>query len=682
MERIVNRRLHSILEKQQLLDPRQYAFRAGKSTDDYFDYLEILFDTHLNQHHHIECLSLDLSKAFDRVDRIAIINQLVKWNIGGRLLHYINNFLTNRRIQVLTNGVRSQMKPIHGGVPQGSVIAPTLFLIAINTLFQIIPNNITTLTYADDILLISTSPFPILARRRLQSAVHLVEDWAPTVGFQFSPAKSKLLHLGPNRRKLRKLPPLTMLSQTIPLVHSFRLLGVWVDDRLNFRCHLNKMRKNSTNKINIPKILTNKTSSAHRDSLFRFLHGWLIPSILYGLGFISRELEEVCLRLEPIYNECVRLISSAFRTSPIPSLMAESDQLPFQYLIAKHLSSKALRTMYNSRSNNSLKVKRTNDLLIKLTGDPLPNICPRLGPNIRHWNDSIPKVDLTLKQQIKAGNPPAIVLPNFLQLIQNKYLALPHIYTDGSKDNNGNIGCGIHDGVNNRSHGLPKMCTVFSAEAYALLDAVERSSPHSIIFSDSASVLTAIAAGNLQHTWVYSISEIAPSKNITLCWVPGHCGIAGNEAADRLASAGTSLPPTINSIPQSDAMLHLKNRICHSWGSNWTATLSSKLREVKNTTEKWQDRPNIIERRALTRLRIGHTRLTQAYLITKEDPPNCPSCQVPITVKHILTSCLQYQPHRLSCSLATSLRQIVSCCPEEEKKLISFLKKSKLLNQI
>ncbi|XP_055605840.1 uncharacterized protein LOC129754010 [Uranotaenia lowii] len=90
--------------------------------------------------------------------------------------------LKNLSLLVLINGARSTIKPILGGVPQGSVIAPTLFLIAINSLFHATPYNIETLVYADDILLISTSPFARMARRRLQSAVNSIAEWAPTVG--------------------------------------------------------------------------------------------------------------------------------------------------------------------------------------------------------------------------------------------------------------------------------------------------------------------------------------------------------------------------------------------------------------------------------------------------------------------------------------------------------------------
>ncbi|XP_055604682.1 uncharacterized protein LOC129752917 [Uranotaenia lowii] len=325
--------------------------------------------------------------------------------------------------------------------------------------------------------------------------------------------------------------------------------------------------------------------------------------------------------------------------------------------------------MANGRNNDSLMVKRTNSFLLQTVGYTLPTVCIRPGPKVRDWNDEPPKVDMSLKQHIRAGDPRTTVLPHVNQLIHTKYNRQPHVYIDGSKSNSGKVGCGIYDGVSSRSHGLPEACTVFSAEAFALLEVTERSESDSVIFFDSASVLSAIAAGNVKHPWIYAISNKAPHRNITFCVIPGHTGIPGNEVADRLASEGTNLPSSIN-LSQSDAMLHMKSKILNAWAIEWSENLQAKLREIKNTTETWNDRPSPTERRALTRIRIGHTRHT------------CPSCNVQITIKHILTSCSTYQSLRSSCSLPTSLRQILAPCPDEEKKLISFLKASNFIHQL
>ncbi|XP_055593395.1 uncharacterized protein LOC129744736 [Uranotaenia lowii] len=564
MERLVNHRLNTIIDQKLLLDDRQYAFRPGRSTDDYLCLLECILDDALSRSQHIELLSLDLSKAFDCVEHNTILTSLRDWGISGKLYQYIQSFLTNRTIQVLVNNSLSSPRQMPTGVPQGSVISPTLFLIAINSIFKIIPENIKILVYADDILLISISAFARLTRIRLQTALDKIAIWAPKIGFRFSPDKSKLLHLGPNRKKLKKLPPLKLFNQSIPFVHSFRLLGVWIDDRLTFSTHLNQIRKNSKNKLNLLRILSKTPSHANRDSLIKFVHGWLLPSALHDLGLISRSGPRLYHKLEPLYNGCIRTVGSAFVTSPIVSIMAECGQLPFNYLVAKHLTSKSVRWLAIGGNSDAPLVTRTNTILQNLINCSLPSVCPRRKPPFRYWTEKTPPIDFSLSLKIKAGQPSCTVLPFFHELVDRKYRTTTHIFTDGSKTIDGQVGCGIEDPLNKRSLALPSQCSVFSAEAYALLNALQNipNQPTSTtIFSDSASVLKAVAKGSIKHPWISSISHEALKRGATLVWIPGHAGIPGNESADRLASIGANLTPPSVPIPQQDAyrdiLLHL-----------------------------------------------------------------------------------------------------------------------------
>jgi len=50
----------------------------------------------------------------------------------------------------------------------------------------------------------------------------------------------------------------------------------------------------------------------------------------------------------------------------------------------------------------------------------------------------------------------------------------------------------------------------------------------------------------------------------------------------------------------------------------------------------------------LTRLRIGHTRLTHKHLLLGEPPPLCEECYVHTSVYHILVECPEYADQRLA----------------------------------
>ena len=66
----------------------------------------------------------------------------------------------------------------------------------------------------------------------------------------------------------------------------------------------------------------------------------------------------------------------------------------------------------------------------------------------------------------------------------------------------------------------------------------------------------------------------------------------------------------------------------------------------------------------LTRMRIGHSRLTHGYLIAGGSPPTCPHCgeDQPLTIKHVLVQCPEHvhQRRRLFGTPSITLRTMLS----------------------
>ena len=77
-------------------------------------------------------VALDISKAFDRVWHAGLLHKLRSYGISGQVFGLISSFLSNRLIQVVLDGKSSQEYPFNAGVPQGSILGRTLFLLYIN----------------------------------------------------------------------------------------------------------------------------------------------------------------------------------------------------------------------------------------------------------------------------------------------------------------------------------------------------------------------------------------------------------------------------------------------------------------------------------------------------------------------------------------------------------------------
>ena len=93
-------------------------------------------------------MALDISKAFDRVWHAGLLHKLKSYGISGQIFSLISFFLSNRQLRVVLDGKSSQEYPVNAGVPQGSILGPTHFLLYINDLPDYVICDVAI--YADD----------------------------------------------------------------------------------------------------------------------------------------------------------------------------------------------------------------------------------------------------------------------------------------------------------------------------------------------------------------------------------------------------------------------------------------------------------------------------------------------------------------------------------------------------
>ncbi len=179
-ESIVNRKIQKHLSTSDLLSDRPYGFRKGRSTGDLLSLLSDSWSSSLSRFGETFSVALDISKAFDRVWHKSLLSKLPSFGFYPSLCSFISSFLSDSSISAVVDGHCSSPKPINSGVPQGSVLSPTLFLLFINDLLSI--TNCPIHSYADD----STLHFPtsfdlqdsrLEAAERLTSDLTLIYDW-------------------------------------------------------------------------------------------------------------------------------------------------------------------------------------------------------------------------------------------------------------------------------------------------------------------------------------------------------------------------------------------------------------------------------------------------------------------------------------------------------------------------
>ena len=238
---------------------------------------------------------------------------------------------------------------------------------------------------------------------------------------------------------------------------------------------------------------------------------------------------------------------------------------------------------------------------------------------------------------------------------------------------------------------IPDGSSIFTAEAKAIdlaLDLVDNCNSHDkfIIFSDSFSVLQALNHTSSKNPQIQNILQkhhtISKYKTIVYCWIPSHIGIRNNERVDKKAKESLNLEQTVFKIPFNNYKPFINRYISDKWQTSWNETPFNKLKEIKPVIKESKSVISNIRREevVLTRLRIGHTRITHSWLLNRDEQPNCTGCNVPFTVKHFLLDCFDFHQARHSFFQVNNLHDLFKDVPIEN--IIAFLKEIKLFNKI
>lgn len=266
LEKILNNRLLSYLNSKNILASNQYGFRSGKSTEDAVLDLTGLIVKHLNANKKPIGIFLDLSKAFDTVSVPILLSKLENIGVRGIAWNMFHSYLNDRCQCVKVDRFSSDPVPISYGIPQGSVLGTTLFLIYINDLCRLKLVNSEIVTYADDTAIVVHGDTWDDARSHAESAMRVVMAWLVKNLLTLNLEKTKLITFAP---LLSSQPGTTFTLQAhrclrvdatcgCPVISredSMKYLGVVVDSRLSWREHIQSLNTRTRKLIYIFKKL-------------------------------------------------------------------------------------------------------------------------------------------------------------------------------------------------------------------------------------------------------------------------------------------------------------------------------------------------------------------------------------------------------------------------------------------
>lgn len=306
-EKIINVRIMSFAEENNILNEEQFGFRPQHSTSH-----QILRVTrHIRRNWALRkstgMVLFDIEKAFDSVWHDGLIFKLHKFGFPNYLCALIREFTSNRSFRVHVMDQQSRLGRIDAGVPQGSILSPGLYSIYVSDL-KVDPLS-DTACYADDTSVYSSANRSGAICRRLQKSLNRIEHFFNKWKIKINPVKTQAVFFPFDNRK-KRLPTIQLTLNGIPITFtkSVKYLGVTLDQKLRFTDHINDTRARATRCMSALYPLIGRGSLLSIRNKLLLYKTIIRPIITYASPIWCSTAMTNRKHLQILQNKCLKII--------------------------------------------------------------------------------------------------------------------------------------------------------------------------------------------------------------------------------------------------------------------------------------------------------------------------------------------------------------------------------------
>lgn len=320
LERHILTRLTSFMDENNIIPIEQFGFKKGHSTS--LQVLRIVKNvrTKLREGQSTGMITLDIEKAFDRVWHKGLLFKMIKLEFPHHLIKTIASFLSNRTFRVAIGTNKSDEFPVPYGVPQGSVLAPSLYNLYTSDIPKIVDCQYSI--FADDTALGTSSKFYKRIKRRLEKASRILNRYFNKWKISLNNQKTEAIFFTRRLRKQKPPPGATIkiVNQYIPWKSSLKYLGCLLDTRMTLKLHLQHTIAQSVKALKSIYPLIHRRSVLNTRIKVNIFKSYIRPVLTYPSIVINKASKTNIKKIQRQQNKLLKMIDNKPRDHPTADL--------------------------------------------------------------------------------------------------------------------------------------------------------------------------------------------------------------------------------------------------------------------------------------------------------------------------------------------------------------------------
>lgn len=373
LEHLVGARLTTELQKAGGISVNQHAYQSKKSTltalDSVLDFADKTVKRGPGWTPAI--ILLDVANAFNSASWNKILSRLQELKIPQYLQQMIRSYLTDR---ILTYDGHKEHK-LTSGVPQGSVLGPTLWNVLFDGVLRIeMPVACSSVGYADDLAVLIAAKDDKDMKNRARIALDRIGAWMKTNQLTLAVSKTKALICRGRRTSVSRQTAFKLEGHEVKPVETIKYLGLWLDENLNFQIHAARVSEDARKACNCLAAILSRSNV--RMARRRIIATVIESKLLYGAEVWRDKMPGCAMKLlEAEQRSAALRIISGYCTISTEAALVLAGMIPIGILAAARRSKfkTGIRTP-KQELINKWQTRWTNSQDGKWTRRLIPNI--------------------------------------------------------------------------------------------------------------------------------------------------------------------------------------------------------------------------------------------------------------------------------------------------------------------